>query len=326
MYILKGNADMNINLNTTFGNENIKSLNNNQGVLNNKNNVIDGKTLNLSGNILDEKKAQTKKDAMKLIRNAFEGDQKISNEFNEKKRHIEELIQSKGEADKVINDIENERKMLRDEYGLTENSKEEKELKLLEKDFKSGLPGSDVSLSEEERKAVAEIKERGLTEYQSRSMEKLDYAKNYIVKSYANTLEIQDENRSLGMMEREMLKNTSMIDAQKQAKKVEEELNEQVVSIVVDEAKDNIDSEIEEKKEEAEKIKEKKEEIEERIDASKKRRDEMEDFSEKILEGAESMSQITKSVDEAQQEVKEMMTKMKMLDEDIKGIEVDDNR
>ena len=317
---------MNINLNTTFGNENIKSLNNNQGVLNNKNNVIDGNTLNLSGNILDEKKTQAKKEAMKLIRDAFEGDQKISNEFNEKKRHVEELIKDKGEADKVINDIENERKMLRDEYGLTENSKEEKELKLLEKDFKSGLPGSDVSLSEEERKAVAEIKERGLTEYQSRSMEKLDYAKNYIVKSYANTLEIQDENRSLGMMEREMLKNTSMIDAQKQAKKVEEELNEQVVSIVVDEAKDNIDSDIEEKKEEAERIKEKKEEIEERIDASKKRRDEMEEFSEKILDGAESISNINSSVEEAQQEVKEMMSKMKMLDEDIKGIEVDDNR
>ena len=38
------------------------------------------------------------------------------------------------------------------------------------------------------------------------------------------------------------------------------------------------------------------------------------------------MSNITSSVEEAQQEVKEMMTKMKMLDEDIKGIEVDDNR
>lgn len=291
MCFLKGNADMNINLNTTFTNENIKAVNNDQSVLKGQNNVIKGKTLNLGSNSLDEKKAQAKKDAMKLIRNAFEGDQKISNEFNDKKRHVEELIKDKGEADKIINDIENERKMLRDEYGLSENSQEEKELKLLEKDFRSGLPGSDVSLSEEERKAIAEIKERGFTEYQSRSMEKLDYAKNYIVKSYSNTLEIQDENRSLGMMEREMLKNTSMIDAKKEAKKLEEELNEQVVTIAMDETKDNIDSDFEEKKEEA-----------------------------------ESMSRITKTVDEAQQEVKEMMSKMKMLDEDIKGIEVDDNR
>lgn len=288
MYFLKGNADMNINLNTTFGNENIKSLNINQGVLNNKNNVIDGKTLNLSGSILDEKKTQAKKEAMKLIRDAFEGDQKISDSFNEKKRHLEELIQSKGEADKVIKDIESERKALREEYGLSENSQEEQELKLLEKEFRSGLPGSEVSLSYEEKKALDEIKQRGLTEYQSRSMEMLDYEKNYIVKSYSNTFEIQDENRSLGMMEREMLKNTSMIDAQKQAKKVEEELNEQVVSIVVDEAKDNIDSEAEEKKEEAEKA--------------------------------------TSNVVEAQQEVKEMMSKMNILEEDIKGITVDDNR
>ena len=98
---------MNINLNTTFTNENIKAVNNGQSVLKGQNNVINGKTLNLGSNSLDEKKAQAKKDAMKLIRNAFEGDQKISNEFNEKKRHIEELIKDKGEADKVINDIEN---------------------------------------------------------------------------------------------------------------------------------------------------------------------------------------------------------------------------
>ena len=279
---------MNIDLNTAIRNDNIKSLNNNQGVLNNKNNVIDGKTLNLSGNILDEKKTQAKKEAMKLIRDAFEGDQKVSDSFNEKKRHLEELIQSKGEADKVIKDIESERKALREEYGLSENSQEEQELRLLEKEFRAGLPGSDVSLSEEEREAIAQIKERGLTEYQSRSMEMLNYEKNYIVKSYSNTFEIQDENRSLGVMEREMLKNTSMIDAQKQAKKVEEELNEQVVSIVVDEAKDNIDSDVEEKKEEAEKA--------------------------------------TSNVVEAKQEVKEMMSKMNILEEDIKGITVDDNR
>ena len=198
------------------------------------------------------------------------------------------LIQSKGEADKVIKDIESERKALREEYGLSENSQEEQELKLIEKEFRSGLPGSEISLSYEEKKAIDEIKERGLTEYQSRSMEMLDYEKKYIVKSYSNTFEIQDENRSLGMMEREMLKNTSMIDAQKQAKKVEEELNEQVVSIVVDEAKDNIDSEVEEKKEEAEKA--------------------------------------TSNVVEAQHEVKEMMSKMNILEEDIKGITVDDNR
>lgn len=34
-----------INSNTTIGNDNVKSLNNTQGVLNNKNNVVDGKTL-----------------------------------------------------------------------------------------------------------------------------------------------------------------------------------------------------------------------------------------------------------------------------------------
>ena len=109
MCFLKGDADMNINLNTTFTNENIKAVNNGQSVLKGQNNVINGKTLNLGSNLLDEKKAQAKKDAMKLIRNAFEGDQKISNEFNEKKRHVEELIKDKGEADKIINDIENER-------------------------------------------------------------------------------------------------------------------------------------------------------------------------------------------------------------------------
>lgn len=207
---------MNVNLNTTFENGRIKVPNNAQSI-SNKSNTIDGKTLNLGDNKLDEKKSQVKKDAMKLIRDAFEGDQKISDAFNEKKRHVEELIKRKGEADKIVNDIENNRKSLRDEYGLSENSQEEKELKLLEKEF--------------------------------------------IVQSYSNTLEIQEENRSLGMMEREMLKNTSMIDAKKQAKKLEEEADKTSSNVV-----------------------------------------------------------------EAQHEVNEKVSKANMLEEDIKGIEVDDKR
>jgi len=46
-------------------------------------------------------------------------------------------------------------------------------------------------------KALDEIKERGLTECQRRSMEMLDYERNYIVTSYSYMFELRDENQFL---------------------------------------------------------------------------------------------------------------------------------
>ncbi len=94
------------------------------------------------------------------------------------------------------------------------------------------------------------------------------------------------------------------IDAKKQAEKLEDEANEEVVSLAMNEVKDNIEAEAKEREEKAEKIKEKKERAEERLDASK----------------------VPSDIVEAQREVKDMMNKMNILEEDIKGIEIDENR
>ena len=69
--------------------------------------------------------------------------------------------------------------------------------------------------------------------------------------------------------------------------------------------------------------KEKQEEIEERIDAAKEKKKENEELTEDILEGVQEAGANASDVSAAQQEIKDMMNKMKLIEDDIKGAAVD---
>ena len=70
-------------------------------------------------------------------------------------------------------------------------------------------------------------------------------------------------------------------------------------------------------------MKEKQEEIEERIDAAKEKKKENEELTEDILEGVQEAGANASDVSAAQQEIKDMMNKMKLIEDDIKGAAVD---
>ena len=93
--------------------------------------------------------------------------------------------------------------------------------------------------------------------------------------------------------------------------------------MLVDEAKEHIDDEFEEKIEDAKEKAEKKEELEERVEKARDEKKEKEKITEEILEGAADVSKNTTELDNAQQEIKDMMSKMKLIEEDIKGAAVD---
>ena len=81
--------------------------------------------------------------------------------------------------------------------------------------------------------------------------------------------------------------------------------------------------EAEKQKEEAQAEKEKEEEIQERIDAAKEKKKENEELTEDILEGVQEASTNASDISAAQQEIKDMMNKMKLIEDDIKGAAVD---
>ena len=64
--------------------------------------------------------------------------------------------------------------------------------------------------------------------------------------------------------------------------------------------------------------------IEEHNEESEEKRKESEKVTEDILEGANEVASVQKDVSSAQQEVKDMMSKMKLIEDDIKGAAVDE--
>ena len=103
----------------------------------------------------------------------------------------------------------------------------------------------------------------------------------------------------------------------------------EVKGLLVAEGKDNIDEQMEENKEKAEKAEEKQEEQQEKIDEKRKERKEQ----QKIIEGQAEADKLEMSagirdndvdyVTEAQQQIVRIMKENKLINEDIKGIEID---
>lgn len=121
------------------------------------------------------KKGRGKKKAMKIVGDAFANERKIDDDLRARNERIKSLQNEKGEAEKIIKEIEDGRAALRDEYNIDENSQEEKDLKFLEKEIRAKMSGSDIQLSKDDIEAINQIKKAGLSEYQQRSLEMLEY-------------------------------------------------------------------------------------------------------------------------------------------------------
>ena len=286
---------------------------------------IDGSALQAKLDPVAAKKEEAKKKAMKIVGDAFANERKMDDELGARRERIKALQEEKGYASGEIKRIEDKRVALRDDYAIEEDSQEEKDLKLLEKEVRSRFPGSGVQLSKDEMDAIQKIKKNGLTEYQQRSLEMLSHEAPYVDKVYEADKEIKLENQIVRETKLERLKSHTMEDAQKQAEEVLEAASEEAIGMLVDEAKEHIDEEAEEREEKAEAEKEKQEEIEARIDAAKEKKKENEELTEDILEKVQEVSIGASDVSAAQQEIKDMMSKMKLIEEDIKGAAVDQN-
>ena len=69
------------------------------------------------------------------------------------------------------------------------------------------------------------------------------------------------EEETIKNVNLERLKTHPMVDAQKEAKKIEQSESKEVLGMLMEEGKDHVDDQIEKEKEEAKKAKEKKEKI-----------------------------------------------------------------
>lgn len=285
---------------------------------------VDGSFLKEKLDPIAAKKEEAKKRAMNIIGNAFSSDWQIDNDLQKRQETIASYQKERAGANREIGAIEERREGLKEIYGISEDSQEAKDLALLEKEVRANMPGSGVTLTKEETEQIAQIKENGLSEYQSRSLDMLAGEMPYAQTVYEANMQIEMENRVISATKLERLKHHTMADAVKQADEVMKESSREITGMLVDEAKDHVDEQQEETEEKAKAEKEKQEAIKEQVDRTRDKKKENEELTEHILEGTEQVANIESELDDAQQEIKDMMQKMKLVEEDIKGAAVDE--
>lgn len=277
--------------------------------------------------LVAQKKQRAQKKAMKVVGDAWDNDRKVEKTMEESRIRFEEYRGIVGEANEEIRRIEEERNELRERYEIAQDSQEEQDLSLLIKKVDSKRIGSGVSLTEEEKEKIAQIEEKGLTDYQERSLELYQSGDPYRINKWRAQLGMEAENAFIRGIKRELPKlQKGMINAQKSADDIMEAASEEIIGMLTEEAKDHIDEEMEEKKEAAEEKAEKEKEEEEKLEKIKAEKAEKEEFSEEVSEQA---GEITKTVvemedtmNDVQKEVKKIIDEMKVLEEDLKGAAV----
>lgn len=321
---------------------------------NNKASIFAGDLgLNMQNDIVTQRKQRAQKKALKMITDAWNGDRKTDQTIADYQDRIRQCKAEMEENQEIVQRGEAHKEELRQLYGVEEDSQEQKDLKLLEKEAasKKHYANSDqVRLTDEEKERLAEIHEQGLTEYQERCMN-IDKEQEHFEKKIDDLkTEIKAYSNAVAATKLERLKYHDMVNAQEKAEDLMEAASKEAVGLLMGEAKDHVDEELEEKVEEAKKKaeeeaeeekkveerKEDREKLEARIDEAHARKEEQEARRRESEERAREDSELLDSMMDAgmggigtakadvKAAIKEMLHKMKLLEEDIKGSLIDE--
>ena len=270
---------------------------------------------------IQQKKAQAQERALKIVGDAWDGDKKLDQESAGSKERLKNLKAEYKEAQDSLRDINEKKDELMKAYDIDPDSQEQKDLELLRKAGSVGLPWSEGELTAEEEERLAQIQGKELTEYQSRVLELDKAARTHQINAFTAEKKIEQENAVIRGIREERRKTHTIVDAQKQAEEVRKAASEEVIGMVMEETKEHIDQEQEEKEEQAEEIKEKKEEQEEILEKRKENEKELEELMEDMP--LEEMADLENAQTEIQQEIQNIVNKMNLVVEDIKGAKID---
>ena len=309
-----------------FIGENIKQESQIKDKQHQKENRTDFFAGNLNQDLFENKLLQKKKEAqekaMKVVGDAFAGDQEIDHDILERREKIAALEQENEKLQNQINEISARQEEMMEQYGITADSQEQKDLELLRKKDK-WLKGDGPELTKEEFERVSKLESEGLTEYQKRQRE-WDAEKMHFQKDLdKNKEEILIENVIIRGTKLERLKHAPMVKAKKEADAIFDAASKEIIGMIMEEAKDTVDEESKENQEKAEKLEEIQEEKEAFIEKQKEKREETEELLENMpMEELVHMGQLK---EEIKQEIKNIISEMKLVAEDIKGTLVDES-
>ncbi len=173
---------------------------------------------------------------------------------------------------------------------------------------------------------IKTLRENGISEEATEEERKAydDSIKEYEKQLKAAKAEMQAIDRALRSSKIERLKSDPVGDAFEKGDKIMDAAVDAALGEMTSDAMDNIQKDLEEKQEQAEKIRKEQEELEERIEKTKEKKQEQEELIEEILESTSSGEASGMTVTEAQDRVKTMLSKLGLIEEEIKGAAIDE--
>lgn len=273
--------------------------------------------LNIKPDEIALKKQKAQEKAMKIVGDAWDHEKKIDNDLNEKRQYIKDLENDAASAQEEVKKIKEKKNQLKENYGIADDSEEQKDLELLEKRRKNSN-----SLTEEERERLKEIDTKPLTDYQKGALEFDDMSDVWQKRVDAAQSKIIGEVKSIQGIKLARLKTHPIADAEEKADAIMEKASKEVVGMLIDEAKDHVEEVIEENKEDAEDDKAENEKEELQTDDKDSTRDERANMDSDTLtvQEAAEYNEIQMKV---KQEVENIIEDFALLDEDLKGTSVD---
>ncbi|MDE5716056.1 MAG: hypothetical protein K2I53_00295 [Lachnospiraceae bacterium] len=296
------------------------------------------------------RRQQAQKKAMKFVQDARNADCKTDQSIAEYETLAEEQRKEFELNQGKIGECRSRKENLREGYGVEKDSQEQKDLELLERrHYPGNREFAEDDFTEEERKRLKELEGGPLTEYQQKCLEIDDEERIFRIRAGNAESTLEAYNGAVRSIKQERLKFHKMTDAQNNAKKVMDEASKDIQGMVWEEAKDHVDETYEEQREEAKEKAEEKEEQEEKIELRKEQKELMEARIEAVREDSNEAETAQKkqerdareeaellgdmanaglnvagASDAVKAEIKDLLNKMKLIEADIKGIEVDE--
>lgn len=282
-----------------------------------------------TNNAVNDKKQSAQKQAMKLIRDAWDSDNKAVSQRDQMAQQKEEKLKEVRACDEELKQVRESKEIARQSYGVDSDSQEQKDLELLEKyqDYQKGVQTDDFSKEEIDR--LKELQNTPLTDYQTKALQ-LNAQKDAILdrKDRAQR-KVTALTEAAADARLDQLKSQDMQKAQDAADELLDASDKDAFGMLIQDAVDHIDEKQEEEK--AEEAQEKRDEQQEKIDEKKEEKQQQ----EKMIEGSVEADRLeadvtvdqtgTSKLEEAQQHIQTILKKNNLVNEDLKGIKIDLN-
>ena len=212
------------------------------------------------GNQIEQKKQTARRQAMKLITDAWGRDELASQSIKDMEQQKADYVEQMQEAKEHEKTFEKGKKELQEQYGVADDSQEQKDLELLEK-FQNYKNGShDESFTKEDVDRLKELQNLPRTEYQEKALRLNQIAGSMkVTASNANDklIELTD---TIAKAKTDQAKSQDMLKAGSAADDILEASNKEIMGLLIQDGKEHIDKEQEEAQKKAEEQKEKRDE------------------------------------------------------------------